>query len=952
MKHIPDELTRSEREEVIACLRIIVARIARDERASPGATPEGGLPISLLVRQQSIDRVKAASVRLFARNGSLLGMGFLVNRHLAVTCTHLLNEGFGIPEGSRSLLIDSIDLDLPFLAGTPRSTGHITQWVPVLRGKQSGDIALLTIEEVPDEAQELFPVASAGYENGRFYVHGCNIQASGVMHVLTGRIGERTEQGWIRVHDESPTVAHLGFNGAPVFAEDLNSTIGMLTTCVEAGSENRYIIPADLLESSFPALTNNVLHISEEALRISRNSIPSDNPNDIVRWAYDAIGRLELRSNIPEVGGGAGGYKKTPQFEMREPHRPPPIENRPTLEQILPDIFDRHYSLEQKHAQIYLPSDFPAKSTYDRKVSTGFSELSDCDEPIDSNIPLSTNTRFLYWVQVGKSVKGSLDEGAPRLPNLPRHARLKVVVFGFPGGIHIESGADVGELELQENGSARVRTPAFIFPPGVHPSVHSKKRLFFPIKTPEVEGSFAFRCNIYFNNVLLQSRLVRARVMLHPEPVEGALLVDVDYACSTNLEAAQLRGIKHHRLSLMVNDNPNGTHSFRFVGEKEYKQDACFDANELQTLLETGRSALQMVSWGVEKDWKGEVYRYEKEVSLDELKKDLTLLAIRGYRFYSRMTQEIAGGIPHEEELAERLREPGFIEIASKYERGAVHLVLPAALIYDYPLETNNQIDSYELCRQFVASLEGHVCLEDTECFRGKCPSRGRQNLICPSGFWGFRHYLSLPLHNPSNTGPVLTYKTSPCIAVSAFPGLSLWPDHRDTLHTLVPGIGWECATTRSGAMSQLRDKEPHIVYFYCHGGVKGTLPYLLVGSQSDPGITPDNLLNERVYWKDRRPLVFINGCHTTALEPKAPLDFVNGFITNSNAIGVIGTEITVFEPLAKAFGEECLRHFLKGKPIAVAVQTARLRLLERKNPLGLAYVPFVVGSLHLEAEG
>ena len=68
----------------------------------------------------------------------------------------------------------------------------------------------------------------------------------------------------------------------------------------------------------------------------------------------------------------------------------------------------------------------------------------------------------------------------------------------------------------------------------------------------------------------------------------------------------------------------------------------------------------------------------------------------------------------------------------------------------------------------------------------------------------------------------------------------------------------------------------------------------------------------------------------------------------------MIGTEITIFEPLAVKFAEECLQRFLgappykEGMPIGEAVRGARLELLRLGNPLGLVYIPFVMASLRM----
>ena len=83
-------------------------------------------------------------------------------------------------------------------------------------------------------------------------------------------------------------------------------------------------------------------------------------------------------------------------------------------------------------------------------------------------------------------------------------------------------------------------------------------------------------------------------------------------------------------------------------------------------------------------------------------------------------------------------------------------------------------------------------------------------------------------------------------------------------------------------------------------------------------------------------------------MEPKLAIAFAQAFINGLGASGVIGTEISIFEPLACAFAENCLRYFLGGLPIGEAIRRARLVLLKQANPLGLVYVPFVIGDLRL----
>jgi hypothetical protein len=148
--------------------------------------------------------------------------------------------------------------------------------------------------------------------------------------------------------------------------------------------------------------------------------------------------------------------------------------------------------------------------------------------------------------------------------------------------------------------------------------------------------------------------------------------------------------------------------------------------------------------------------------------------------------------------------------------------------------------------------------------------------------------------------------------------------------------------------LTLLKDGRTHVVYLYCHGGLEQDVPFVKVGALSERPITSVTLLNQRIRWTEPRPLVFLNGCRTTGLEPEQALEFVSTLVRRAQAAGVVGTEITVFEPLARAFAEDCLRRFLAGTPLGWAVREARLTLLKAGNPLGLVYLPYALPSLQL----
>jgi hypothetical protein len=452
-----------------------------------------------------------------------------------------------------------------------------------------------------------------------------------------------------------------------------------------------------------------------------------------------------------------------------------------------------------------------------------------------------------------------------------------------------------------------------------------------------------------------------------PPEGEQALGAALDFNLSASLDPATLAAHGGVDLALMVNDDGDGVHGLRFWGGTGIKLESAIPEGALDDLMEMARGALRKASWGSETEWGEPVegtpaappqrYRYD-DPPAGALRDDLVRLAIRGYRFYTAAIGDLAGDGLAGRALGERLRAPGRVQISERRSEGRRPAMLPAGLFYDFAgFDTTLDWGDYRLCPDFERALGAGEDLAETPCFQGRCPVRDDpeaiEHTVCPSGFWGFRHALGLPasVSDGGDAPPVIAYHGAPdlTVAVSLDPGFVLRDQHETTLQGLRPHLGWFRAASRRDALRLLRASRSHLVYFFCHGGLAGTVPFLLVGPPTDHGITPDNLFE--VCWERPRPLVFINGCHTAALSPQRAIRFVDALVKTSRAAGVIGTEVTVFEPLARDFAEACLRRFLVDEmPIGEAVRRARLDLLARGNPLGLVYVPYVLPGLHLQA--
>ncbi|MCA9975045.1 MAG: CHAT domain-containing protein [Anaerolineales bacterium] len=595
-----------------------------------------------------------------------------------------------------------------------------------------------------------------------------------------------------------------------------------------------------------------------------------------------------------------------------------------------------------------------------RLVNTGFASFNQPQTPLDYHVPLNTNQDYYFWLEVGELIAGAIDELPQPLPPLPPNARLQVVLFPFASEFALTGEEYIGELKQEEDGAVRVSRPA-TRPRALLGKPIMRQRLFFLVHAPPRPGAHRLRCNIYYQQLLIQSHLVTMQVAVNPQPTERALSTVVDYTLSHTLDIHNFAEMESTKLSLMLNDNGNGSHGFRFFGEGDFQSNATLSETALQDLIEQTRQALRMTAWGDDQPYNpkknpNQVYRYQKgKITLSQLRADLIRLARNGYRFYDTLITQLAGDKLKARQLRQMMLNTGQVQIATKQ---AANQYVPAALFYDYRLDANLGEADYELCPTFVDAITNKKPLAETPCFHGNCPTQSedkpleeRLRMICPSGFWGFRHNLGMPLSIASapDAPSSIPCPGAPEFTVGAYQGFQERAEHEKRLQALQNGLVWHYASSRDDTLKELNQTKPHVVYFYCHGGVANNVPFILVGKEGERGITRDNLDAFDIFWEEPRPLVFINGCHTTALEPEQAINLVSGFVESAYAAGVIGTEITIFEPIAVAFAEEFFARFVtQRQPVGEAIRGARLKMLEAANPLGLVYIPYVMPGLKL----
>jgi hypothetical protein len=418
-----------------------------------------------------------------------------------------------------------------------------------------------------------------------------------------------------------------------------------------------------------------------------------------------------------------------------------------------------------------------------------------------------------------------------------------------------------------------------------------------------------------------------------------------------DLDAEHLAGLKARTLSVLVNDNGGGTHGFKFFGQRNFKSDVALEAQTLMQEIEKARAGLRIVAWGDNKEpdpANAEASFRFSAPTRDQLVQAILVLARTGFQLYDLLADPLGGD--QASELRQSMRRPGRVEFAN---RTSLDLLVPAACVYDYPMRWQS---ANAVCGAFLDAL-GKRSLSETECFTGACPTYADTKVVCPSGFWGFRHEIGYAASlsggaasDAKNQSSVIGCSPSLVfnVAASADAHLTRRDEHLRTVAALT-ACQWEFAPTATGLLDLFSSSSPSIAYLYGHGGVdEAGRPYFVVGTDEDGPIYRADL-RDRVDWRKTHPLVFLNGCHSAALSPNSAFTYATGFLQTSHASAVVGSEIAIAESLAVAFGEECLRRFVVDlNPLGQAVREARLALLAKNNPLGLAYLAFGPAEVRL----
>lgn len=508
------------------------------------------------------------------------------------------------------------------------------------------------------------------------------------------------------------------------------------------------------------------------------------------------------------------------------------------------------------------------------------------------------------------------------------------------------------------------------------------------------------RLCLYYRNNLLQSAVVEVGVGRTPDDTQRDVpnRIFVDYVLTGTFqdlgqyETRTLRSESGEQssygvgLNLTLNGDGGDGHRIILEEHEELTVWRPYDPTASTAILNKARETLKECFWPRDdrtcrvdtlKIKSTDGLGADNDKRLRQFKCDLYWLACLGFELHTKAFAQLnindwpRWSARFDQALATRT----VIQVA---RTGLAQYVYPWALLYDIPLPDRNVSGGLRWCKVLDewSAPDGRRKGPAAEA----CPYRDapehRKNTLCPYGFWGLKHYIEqpinvLPVTEQEDGDGKLTRNVLREIKVGRMLELSVGIT-RDA------GLDFAKINAHLAGIKKLSDftpvngaddwqkvqamlVAPEVAYFLCHGEFDAGRgePYIGIGPR-------DNDLQHRVYpteltgwartvgaslWQDRRPLIFINGCHTGDLRPGEILNFVKTF-ADFGASGVIGTEVSIRLPLAIEVAERLLKKVLGSASVGRAMHEVRWELANKGNLLGLAYTPYCLSELHISRDG
>ena len=575
------------------------------------------------------------------------------------------------------------------------------------------------------------------------------------------------------------------------------------------------------------------------------------------------------------------------------------------------------------------------------------------DEPVAAERPLTTGSDYELMIRIGRYVDGNL---------LPQSEAY------WPDDLLPERGVWLRAALILDGARVPDVRPFFLPPEGESftcdcsvdgkhaPSCVRRSWVRFPLRIPDLPAVVEGELVVYYQAAIVVA--LRVRLPTGTDARDGPQATVIGRLTSTFNDLGKLAG---RTASVVVSPS-----SSRVVvnGSSFVDNPFTIGARAADTSAINARTALYASHFELRDRRLYSLYDGDFGKAYPQYEQDLRRLAREGAALYAGLfspadSDNVAFTLPGliRHEARTRGRPPVIQVIDDRFDEHAVLW----AVIYDLPVGAD--IARYEPCPSVRDFGPGSTAAREVPAL---CPydrdHQDRGNVLCPFGFWG----LSCVVEQPPTVGRDLesvVYAGPDDLAVLVAAGASL--DGRLTerhLQRLRAELSDRRVTqprlaTEEDLAAALGPETMDIVYFYCHcgydrrSGQAAADRYLELGGYTVEPIDVNMWARTAwpyPHWPHRRPLVVLNGCHTTEVTSGTLNSFVPAFTQWGGASGVLGTEIALEQGLASWAMEEVLARVSQGQPIGAALHHTRWAMLRRGNLMGLAYTSYCLANLVL----
>jgi hypothetical protein len=553
---------------------------------------------------------------------------------------------------------------------------------------------------------------------------------------------------------------------------------------------------------------------------------------------------------------------------------------------------------------------------------------------------LKAGALYHLRIHIGNSLAGSLMKETPP----PVDALLPAMKRS--DGHHLFVAIQEKEFQILSSN----KQPLFL------PRLGASKPVYFPIRTPREKGPATLRILLYFRNQLLQAFLLKTLIISSEE--EGRELTTVvELEFSQTARFTNLPDLKPRALSVVANDNLDGTHEFFLFGKSVGK--ASLGDEAYVHAMEDVRAILKEAS--LVPGTTNEERVFPKASPGDPAPADAAMflrrIADKGREVYRGMFGDLGSELP---EAIRRLQdlEGETIQIVRLRKR----LVIPWSMLYDYQLPETH---SGEVCLGLTRDKSGGV---------SPCSHTPKDRVYCIRGFWGVRHIVEERIASRSKDDAIQSIVGLPsakplCVAMdmTVKGARALRSDFVDALGaTKIQGpvdanqllnLLWQVPPERPTVLvvlGHLETRDPE------SPGEPKADRIVLVDQKS--WLTHESISDRFIQcnkaWEQPRPLVLLMACAVATTNVSRMNDFVLA-LHEAGAGAIVGTECVVFASLVCPFAKWLTLEMWKAGPnvpqisLGKAMRAYRTETLQSGNPL--AFVFRSIGNtdlvLHIEED-